>query len=467
MELKHAVVVPLLKKPSLDLDDLKNFRPVSNLSFVSKCLEKIVASQLKSHLKENNLAETFQSAYRSTHSTETALVKVHNDIMSSMGKQEVTVLVLLDLSSAFDTIDHDLLLQRLEHRLGIRGSALGWFRSYLLDRRMLVKIDNSSERHPCKFGVPQGSVLGPLLFTVYILPLGDIINVHGLLFHLYADDNQLYISFRTYDISLKLVQFENCIKDIRQWMRMNFLKLNDSKTEMVLLGSRQQLKKLENQNIRLRVGDNSVAPSTSARNLGVTFDSTMSFDTHISLLSRACFYNIYNISKVSYLLNANIVKMLMQSLVTSKLDYCNALYIHLPAGSIAKLQRIQNAAARCVSKVSKSEHIYPVLRELHWLPVYSRVRYKICMLTHECLFNKDFPTYLKDLLFLYTPARKLRSSSDFLLQQPRSNSHMSARAFSVCGPQIWNSLPQELRKTESKDIFKSVLKTFLFGLAFE
>ncbi|KAL8610879.1 hypothetical protein ACOMHN_056734 [Nucella lapillus] len=189
---KTAIVTPLLKKPTLDVNDLKNFRPVSNLSFVSKVIEKIVLSQLSTHLSSNQLFNPYQSAYRHGHSTETALLKVVSDLLLSLDEGKVSVLALLDLSAAFDTIDHLILLSHLEHVFGVSDTALNWFRSYLSGRTQCVSIQNcQSSPASLAYGVPQGSVLGPVLFVLYTAPLTDLISSHSVIPHSYADDTQL------------------------------------------------------------------------------------------------------------------------------------------------------------------------------------------------------------------------------------------------------------------------------------
>ena len=218
-ELKKAFLTPLIKKIILDCEIFKNYRPVSNLSFISKLVERVVCVQLVEHLKTSNLHEIFQSAYRQLHSTETALLCVQNDLLQAIDNEGGAILVLLDLSAAFDTIDHQKLLNLSNQSSGIRRVALKWFEWYLKNRTQTVQIGScTSTPVTIKYGVPQGSVLGPILFTMYTTPLGNIIRKHGLNFHLYADDTQLYISFQpgvSVSKETAISCLEACIKDIK------------------------------------------------------------------------------------------------------------------------------------------------------------------------------------------------------------------------------------------------------------
>ena len=222
---KIAHVKPLLKKITLDPDCLKNYRPVSNLTFISKLIEKVVANQFTNHLQQNNLLETFQSAYKPLHSTESALLWVSNDILRAIDHRQCISLTLLDLSAAFDTIDHNVLFSILQNELGIHGTALRWFISYLSNRSQRVCIGEAqSTPSELPYGVPQGSVLGPILFCAYTTHLGQIIRSHNLNYHIYADDTQIYLSFNITDSLHAIKRIEQCIIEIRSWMVSHKLK---------------------------------------------------------------------------------------------------------------------------------------------------------------------------------------------------------------------------------------------------
>ena len=193
-DFKQAFVIPLIKKKTLCRNEFKNYRPISNLSFLSKILEKIVAKRLNAHIEEHMLSNHVQSSYKRFHSTETALLKIYNDIICNMDNGKVTALTLLDLSAAFDTIDHATLLERLHGHLSISGTVLQWFKSYISNRQQRVHIDGSlSCPQDLHFGVPQGSVLGPSLFCLYTTSISKIITTHDISHQMYADDTHVYI----------------------------------------------------------------------------------------------------------------------------------------------------------------------------------------------------------------------------------------------------------------------------------
>ena len=278
-----------LKKTGLDSDILKNYRPVSNLTFISKVIEKVESGRLNEHLIKNSMFDPLQSAYRDKHSTETALNKVQNDILSALDAGSSAVLLMLDFSAAFDTIDHDILLSRLCNVYGITDDALDWFRSYLTGRIQRVVIENAvSGDQELGFGVPQGSVLGTKIYCMYTKPVSDIIQRHGLSHHSYADDTQLYMTMdhsnNNWRDGLARIQF--CVSEIREWMNQNMLKLNDDKTELIVFTSKYK-QDLYN-DLSITIGDTVVDCSSQVKDLGVIFDQMLSLHQHVSYTSKTC-----------------------------------------------------------------------------------------------------------------------------------------------------------------------------------
>jgi len=228
---KHAIVTPLLKKTGLDSSDMNNFRPVSNLSFISKVVERVVTSQLHQYLAANDLLPRFQSAYRKYHSTESAMQRVWSDILVAADDRQVTLLGLLDLSAAFDCVDHCMLLERLRSAVGLTDPVLDSVRSFLTDRTQQIAYSGHlSSVQSLLFGVPQESVLGPLLYVLYTAELAVVVDRHGLSLQQYADDTQVYISTPAGDAEAAVRRLTACLVDIEAWLKANRLRLNPTKT---------------------------------------------------------------------------------------------------------------------------------------------------------------------------------------------------------------------------------------------
>ena len=295
---KSALVSHILKKKCLDHNDLNNYRPVSNLCFIAKILEILVLFQVYSYLNSHNLYNTCQSAYRLGHSTETALLKVVNDLFLSRNKGSISVLFLLDFSSAFDTIDHPIHVHRLHTDFGFTDTVLQWFSSYLTDRTHYVSLSNhcSAFTH-VHSGVPQGSVLVPILFTMYIKPLSDIIDSHTIIHHSFTDDLQLQMSALPDRISELLHSMQPCIGDVKAWATANMLKLNDNKTELTLVTSKRT-KHLHSLPTSITIGNAQIPFKKSVKNLGFTLDCHLTMNAHVSNIARTCYFELRRLASI-------------------------------------------------------------------------------------------------------------------------------------------------------------------------
>ena len=254
------------------------------------------------------------------------------------------------------------------------------------------------------------------------------------------------------------------MQEIREWMHQNYLKLNDDKTEVLVIGSRQQTAKATTEGVV--IGGVTIAPSCTVRNLGVTMDSTMSMAPHISTVCRAAFFHLRNIAKIRRYLTRQACEQIVHAFVTSRIDMGNGLFFGLLQTQLKRLQRIQNAAARLVTYTGRYDHITPVLHQLHWLPVEKRTVFKVLLHTFKAL-NGTAPSYLADLLQPARPTRSLRSTENGLqLVVPRTKHSWGDRSFAAAAPRLWNLLPKDVRGANTLTLFKAKLKHHLFCQSF-
>ena len=367
------------------------------------------------------------------------------------------MLVLLDLSAAFDTVDHGILLLCLSQCIGVQGSAYIWFESYLSSRSQFVQIrDTSSSDRQLTCGLPQGSLLGPILYLVYTSSLGAILWHHGVGFHMYADDTQLYLSMKTTkveDVVSACFRVEICLCELNQWMLLTNLQLNNDKTELLVLHAKHHPKPPLDS---ITVSDATVEPTGSTRNIGAFFDDTMSFEECVNELCRAAFYLIRNISRIRPCLSIDSTKTLVHALVTSRLDHCNSLLYGLPDYLIQRLQYVMNAAAKVITCKRKFDHVTPLLIELHWLPVRQRIVFKILLYTSKALHGAT-PT-----VFMF-PGELLGLLTNFYWSSQCTSSNWLAWGLSERARLTSGTPPFEIKSSSSVSIFKAKLKTYLFN----
>lgn len=356
--LKHAIVRPRLKKQTLDPTELSSHRPISNLSFISKIVERVIAARFAEHVEAEHLLPSHQSAYRAHHSTETAVIAVHDELVRNIDSGGVSVLVLLDLSAAFDTVDHDILLELLGQRFGVEGAALDWFDSYLTDRTQSVQhCAQQSGPHRVDCSVPQGSVLGPQEFIAYTDDLDCLISRYQLSRHLYADDTQLIDGTTVVKIGVTIERIQQCVEEIRRWCASRRLQLNPTKTEVIWFGTTASLKKIKGLDLALHIDGDVVEPVSKVRDLGVILDQELSMKQHINKVTSSCFFQIRRLKQVHRILGPEITTSLVTAFVMSRLDYCNAVLAGLPLSTTAPLQRVQNAAARLITGIGPRDHV--------------------------------------------------------------------------------------------------------------
>ena len=410
--------------------------------------------------------DQFQSAYRKHHSTETALIKVKSDIQEVLDKGQIMVVILLDQSSAFDIVDHDILLQRLQTEAGLCGNVLNWFRSYLSARRQCVIIGGeSSDEYTLQRGVPQGSILRPRLFSVYSQPLGSLIAKYGFRYHLYADDVQLYLSFKMDAHQNELnASIKTCLDGIAGWMLDSRLCLNNEKTELAIFAPNQKASFVDK--FSLTVGNLTIPAKPVIRDLGVYFDTSLTMEAHVNQVTKQCFAKLWNIGKIRRFLSSESAKTVIHATVMSRIDYGNALLCGITDSLCRRLQKIQNYAARMITGTAYRDHVTPALQSLHWLPVRSRLDYKVLVIVYQAVYGLA-PSYIQELFQIYQPKRTLHSQGELKLVVPRCNTHRyGSNSFKVRSALLWNSLPVALRHSQSLPCFKRALKTHLFKIAY-
>ena len=345
-ELNHY---PLQKKVGQDTE-YTNYRPVNNLPFLSKITEKAMILQLNQYLETYFPLPDTVCAYRKNLSTKHAILKLLDTIYKNMEKQCVTQVTAVDLSAAFDTVNHSLLLKVLNQTYSIKGTALRWFDSYLPEHSVCVQINNSvSQELDLPFSMPQGSWAGPILFNIYISTLTSFLGSSNCDLLGYTDDNTISacIDPNIQNNEQQVIgNIQDSLEKTKHWTCLNRLKMNDQKTKFTMYGNDVQLSKCSTKHIK--IGDEIIGDSNIINLLGIDIDNNLSFKEHIKKKCKVAMYNLHNIRSLHEHLNTKTTQTLIYGLVMSHLDYINAIFSTLPASTIRPLIRAQNLAAKLV-----------------------------------------------------------------------------------------------------------------------
>lgn len=458
-ELKHTIITPILKKPKLDPTDLLNFRPIAQLPLLSKITEKIVLRQLTEYVMTYNLLDNYQNGFRKNHSTETTLNSLFDYLYSALDNHRSIQLILLDLSSAFDTINHNKLQERLG-KIGIRGTALSWLTDFFSARSAAIRVNNSYSKHfELGQGVPQGSSLSPLLFSLYLTPLTTIFNKYPTVsYNLYADDIELHTTVNN------STDLQNCITELQTWLTKNSLLLNTSKTELL------NITKFHNPIPTfpdITINNIRITPSESITYLGLTFNNRLNFDEHLTKLQRTTSALIFNIRKLRPYLTLKTTKLITDTLVLSRLKYCDSLFNGLNNNKLHDLDKLTNRSIRIIYKLPITDYktsITELKRNLNWLNTEKNTKHKILTILYKVITSNE-PYNLRQLIQIHRPTRPTRSSNYNLLSLPHSlPGRYGYRKFSYLAAIYWNELPPNLQHTNlSYTAFSKKLKCYLLN----
>ena len=456
---KHSRVIPIHK--SGDPTDPSNFRPISILPVISKVVERTVQRQLYYYLSSNHLLSPTQHGFRPRHSTETALTIISDEILTAFDSGKISLLCLIDLSKCSDVINHEKLLNKLQS-LGID---ISWFKNYLRGHTQCVNYTGSdgllkiSSPREINQGVFQGSSLGPILFCAFANDLS--LHAADALVVQYADDTQVLVLEPKSCLPALIARMEFVLSSLGSYFHSNGLKVNVTKFELLTLGTRQNLRSLPSFTVNFR--GTSLTPTTEAKNLGVLFDQHLSWDAHVSALSRKCCGILTGLSHLRHYLPPETLPEIVSALVISHIRYCLVVYGNGSAKNQRRIQKLINFAARVISGKRKFDHVSDVRDSLRWLDAPSLVQYQtLCLL--QKVRRTEQPESLAGLFTANCelPDRGRPTRQDHLLSLPRVRTEAGKRRFAYRAAQQLNALPVDFTGM-SAGRFRRALKASLLA----
>ena len=441
---KKKRVTPVFKKG--DSDDVNNYRPISILPITMKVFEKVVHYQVSAFLDSSNILSRSQSGFRNSYSTDTAVICVSDFILEELGKGKYVGAVLVDLKKAFDTVDHKILLKKL-FCYGIRGASFSWFESYLSNRVQCTVLDDTTSTfmEEGAYGVPQGSVLGPLLFLLYINDIGQSI-LATTFHHLYADDTIIAISA---DSPIRLRKdLSNQLSELGNWFYRNKLTVNTSKTEVIFFGRPNKVEECKNL-VPIQFQGEKLECKEKVKYLGVIFDENFTWDSQAKEVRKKAYLGLNKIKRVSTYLDQDTKKMLVNALVMPHITYCANSWSTMSKANLSKFDSLLDNVSRLTPVNKTFNHI---------------VEHKKAMMMFKGM-NNIAPTYLCDRVKPVTErhSRVTRFARHNNVVVPLSKNSFTGRTFINSSTSVWNNLPVEIKSIKSLLLFKSAIKRHIFG----
>ena len=460
--LKIAKVIPIYKKA--DADIFSNYRPVSVLPCFSKILERLVFNRCIKFIDDNNLLNEKQFGFRANHSTYMAIMQLVDKICSAVEQDQTTLGVYLDLSKAFDTIDHSILLYKLEY-YGLRGIVKNWFKSYLSNRKQFVNYnDHKSELKNIICGVPQGSILGPLLFIMYINDITKTSNV--LEFILFADDTTILYSSEHIVNDIPVINKE--LSEVSNWFKTNKLSINAGKTNYMIMGTPRMTSIISADDSTLQydidiiLDDTKLQRVTKTKFLGVIIDENFTWKSHIEGISKTISRNIGVINKVKLFMPDRILHSLYCTLVLPYINYGILIWGSACKTNVDKLHKLQKWAVRTISNSHYRSHSEPLFFKYDILNVYDAYTLEVGVFMYK-YFIGQLPKIFDGLFTKRSDIHdyRTRRSNDF--NHTRNKKVFTDQAIRTAGPILWNSLNEHLKNVNSVNHFRKQFKTTLLS----
>ena len=460
---KIAKVIPIFKGKGLDQCEFSNYRPISLLPIISKILERIMCAQLTEYLNTNKILFESQYGFRKGHNTDFATMDFIADIATSVDKGEFAFGIFIDLSKAFDTINHRILLQKLKW-YGIKDEPLAWFESYLNGRQQYVEFDGvKSEMLPNLTGVPQGSVLGPLLFLLYVNDLPCASDLVKMV--LFADDSNLLLKGKKPEDIKQLANGE--LEKIQDWFAANKLLLNADKTKLIVFSSRKC--RAKPQDISITLNGTVIRQVEHETFLGLELDETLKWYSHTEKIANCISKKIGMLARIKKMVSPRTLKLLYNCFILPNFTYGIPLWGGTFDKGLNRLEKLQKKAIRIITRARYMDHSEPRQKDLEILKIKDLYKMRTNCLTYDCLFGNAPEKFCN--LFIQNTERDMTNTRTTRSNSSRPHDIRPCQIISNPGPvskscffftaiDFWNELPLEIKTSSSKDQFKNRLKKY-------